>query len=66
MMSEEELHRPSDQTKFKVEVNRQVQVRVLVHLHCNAQIKAKTVQCYTHSGSGLRKNAHLDQFTATV
>ena len=36
MMSEEELHRPSDQTNFKVEVNGQVQVLVLVHLHCNA------------------------------
>ena len=45
MMSEEELHRPSDQTNFKVEVNGQVQVHVLVHLHCNAQYKAKTVQC---------------------
>ena len=27
MMSEEELHRPSDQTNFKVEVNGQVQVQ---------------------------------------
>ena len=35
IMSEEELHRPSDQTDFKVEVKRQVQVQVeiLVHLH---------------------------------
>ena len=37
MMSEEELHRPSDQTNFKVQVNGQVQVLV--------QIKPKTVQC---------------------
>ena len=35
-MSEEELHRPSNQTDFKVEVNGQVQVQVLVHLHCSA------------------------------
>ena len=49
-MSEEELHRPSDQTDFKVEVNGQVQVQVLVHLHC----------------SGLSKTAHHYQFTATV
>ena len=27
MMSEEDLHRPSDQTNFKVEVNGQVQVQ---------------------------------------
>ena len=35
IMCEEELHRPSDQTDFKVEVNGQVQVQVeiLVHLH---------------------------------
>ena len=44
MMSEEELHRPSDQTDFKVEVNGQVQVQVLISLHYNAQIKAKTGQ----------------------
>ena len=50
IMSEEELHRPSDQTDFKVEVNGQVQVQVLVHLHC----------------SGLSKTAHHYQFTATV
>ena len=49
-MSEEELHRPSDQTNFKVEVNEQVQVQVLVHLHC----------------SGLSKPSHHYQFTATV
>ena len=49
-MSEEELHRPSDQTDFKVEVNGQVQVQVLVHLHC----------------SGLSKTAHYYQFTVTV
>ena len=49
IMSEEELHRPSNQTDFKVEVNGQVQVHVLVHLHC----------------SGLSKTAHLSQFTAT-
>ena len=45
MMSEEELHRPSDQTKFKVEVNGQLQVQVLVHLYCKAQFKTKTVHC---------------------
>ena len=44
MMSEEELHRPSDQTNFQVEVNGQVHVQVLVHLHCNAQFQSKTVQ----------------------
>ena len=38
-MSEEELHRPSDQTDFKVEVNGQVQVQVLVHLHCSGLSK---------------------------
>ena len=62
----EELYRPSDQTNIKVEVNGQVQVRVLVHLHCNAQTKAKTAQCSIHSGSGLCKTAHLYQFTASV
>ena len=50
IMSEEELHRPSDQTDLKVEVNGQVQVQVLVHLHC----------------SGLSKTAHHYQFTVTV
>ena len=45
MMSEEELRRPSDQTNFKVEVSGQVQVQVLIHLHCIAQFKAKAVQC---------------------
>ena len=45
MMSEVELHRPSDHTNFKVEVDGQVQVQVLVHFHCNAQFKAKTMQC---------------------
>ena len=49
-MSEEELHRPSDQTNFKVEVNGQVQVQVLAHLNC----------------SGLSKTSHHYQFTATV
>ena len=49
-MSEEELHRPSNQTDLKVEVNGQVQVQVLVHLH----------------RSGLRKTAHHYQFTVTV
>ena len=49
IMSEEELHRPSDQTDFKVEVKRQMQVQVLVQLHC----------------SGLSKTAHYYQFTAT-
>ena len=29
IMSEEELHRPSEQTDFKAEVNGQVQVQVL-------------------------------------
>ena len=43
MMSEEELHRPSDQINLKVQVKGQVQV--LVHLHCNLQIKPKIVQC---------------------
>ena len=66
MMIEEELRRPSDQTNFKMEVNGQVQVQVLVNLHFIAQFKAKTVQCSKHSGSGLRKTAHLHQFTATV
>ena len=36
MMSEEDLHRPSDQTNFKVEVNWQVQVQVLVQYICTA------------------------------
>ena len=45
MMSEEELHRPSNQTNFKVEVDGQVQAQVLVHFDCNAQFKAKTLQC---------------------
>ena len=36
---------PSDQTYIKAEVNGQVQVQVLVHLHFNAKIKDKTVQC---------------------
>ena len=66
MMIEEELRRPSNQTNFKMEVNRQVQVQVLVHLHFISQLKAKTVQCSIHSGSGLCKTAHLHQFTATV
>ena len=43
MMSEKELHRPIDQINFKMQVNGQVQV--LVHLHCNVQIKPKTVEC---------------------
>ena len=59
MMSEEELQRPSDQINFKVQVNGQVQV--LVHLHCNAQIRPKSVQCLIHSGSGVCKTAHLHQ-----
>ena len=50
IMTEEELHRPSDQTDFKVEVNGQVQVQVLVHLNC----------------SGLNKTEHHHQFTAIV
>ena len=45
MMSEEELHRPSDQTNFKVEVNGQLQVQVLVHVHCKAKFNTKTLQC---------------------
>ena len=45
MISEEEIRKPSDQTNFKVKVNEQVQVQVLVHLHCIAQFEAKTVQC---------------------
>ena len=49
-MSEEELHRPSDQTDFKVEVNGQVQVQVLVHLHC----------------SGLSQTAHHYQICLNV
>ena len=49
-VSEEELHRPSDQTNFKVEVNKQVPVQVLVYLHC----------------SGLSKTSHHYQFTAAV
>ena len=52
MMSEEELHRPSDQTNFKVEVNGQVQVQVLVHLHINAQLKAKTLHWVNLSKRG--------------
>ena len=51
IMIEEELHRPSNQTDFKVEVNGQdVQVQVLVHLHF----------------SGLSKTSHHYQFTVTV
>ena len=50
IISEEELHRPSDQTDLKVEVNGQLQVQVLVYLHC----------------SGLCKTAHHYQFTVTV
>ena len=50
IMIEEELHRPSDQTDLKVEVNGQVQVQVLVYLHC----------------SGQSKTAHQYQFTVTV
>ena len=44
MMSEEELRRPSDQTNFKMELNGQVQVQLLVNLHCIAQLKLCSVK----------------------
>ena len=44
VMSEEELRRPSDQANYKVEVNGQLQVQVLVHLHCKKKAKTEILK----------------------